>query len=67
MTPALKRSASGRARSAVRLATVMLARMLRSKVRHAQLDHLARADEQTGLIADAGKDAFGKAYRGGGH
>jgi len=35
------------------------ARMLRGEMRHAQLDHLAGADEQAGLLLDAGEDALG--------
>jgi hypothetical protein len=41
--------------------------MLRGEMRHAQFDHFARANEQAGLILDAGEDALGQTHRGGGH
>ena len=41
--------------------------MLRGEVGDAQLDHLAGADEQAGLLLDAGEDPLGQPHRGSGH
>ena len=40
---------------------------LGGEVRGAKLDHLARADEEHALVAQARKDARGEAHRGGRH
>ncbi|MCY1236029.1 hypothetical protein D9M72_486650 [compost metagenome] len=44
-----------------------LARLLRGKVRRAQLDHLARADKQHALGRDAFKNPLRQPHRGRGH
>jgi len=59
----LKRSASRVPRSAVH----QLARLLSGEVGRAQLDHLARADEQHALVCHLVEDTLRKTHRGGGH
>ena len=44
-----------------------LLRLLRRKMRRAQLDHFAGADEQHLLISNALEDALGQTYCSGGH
>ena len=64
---ALKRSASARPRSTVRLAMVIDFGALAGEVRRRQLDHLAGADHQHAGLGDRREDALGELHRRGGH
>ena len=74
-SPATRRAASSGpeavrelvARSTVRLATVMTARVLRGEMRGGQLDHLAGADQQHFARRQFAEDALGQAHGRGGH